>query len=104
MTTKMKRSYTRRSEDERIADLQEKIQEIKARLEQKQRKDSPVLRELSKVRRMLRKFAQTALDHGRSDLALSTEAFVAGLERAASTPEEPARRRSREPKENEFAA
>ena len=104
MTTKMKRSYTRRSEDERIADLQEKIQEIKARLESKQRKDSPVLRELVKVRRMLRKFAQTAVDCGRADLALSTEAFVAGLERIANTPEEPARRRSRQPKENEFAA
>jgi len=104
MTTKMKRSYTRRSEDERIADLQEKIQEIKTRLENKQRKDSPVLREMVKVRRMLRKFAQMALDHGRSDLALSTEAFVAGLERTANAPEEPARRRTRQAKESEFAA
>ena len=104
MTTKMKRSYNRRSEDERIADLQEKIQKIKSRLESKQRKDSPVLREMSRVQRILRKFAQTALDHGRSDLALSTQAFVAGLDRTANAPEEPARRRNRQQDANEFAA
>lgn len=104
MTTKMKRSYNRRSEDERIADLQEKIQKIKSRLESKQRKDSPVLREMTRVQRILRKFAQTALDHGRSDLALSTQAFVAGLDRTANAPEEPVRRRSRQQNANEFAA
>lgn len=104
MATKMKRSYTRRSEDERIADLEEKIQRIKSRLESKKRKDSPVLREMTKVQRMLRKFAQMALDHGRSDLALSTQAFVAGLDRTANAPEEPARRRSRPKDANEFAA
>ena len=104
MATKMKRSYTRRSEDERIADLEEKIQRIKSRLESKKRKDSPVLREMTRVQRMLRKFAQLALDHGRSDLALSTQAFVAGLDRTANAPEEPARRRSRPKDANEFAA
>ena len=100
----MKRSYNRRSENERIADLEEKIQKIKLRLENKQRKDSPVLREMTKVQRMLRRFAQTALDHGRSDLALSTQAFIAGLDRTANAPEEPARRKSRPSSANEFAA
>lgn len=95
MVTTAKRGYTRRSEDERIADLQSKIQKIKERLLTKQRKDSPVLREVSRVQRILRKFAQIAQDHGRADLAMSTQAFVAGLDRLASTPEEPARRRSR---------
>ena len=104
MSTKMKRGYNRRSEDERIADLQEKIQKIKSRLESKQRKDSPVLREMSRVQRILRKFAQTALDHGRSDLALSTQAFVAGLDRTANAPEAPVRRRNRQPDASEFAA
>ena len=100
-----KRSYNRRTEDERIADLEAKIQRIKSRMQMKKRKDSPVLREVSRVQKILRKFAQTALDHGRSDLALSTQAFVAGLDRIAREQEEPSRRRGRQPTEkNEFAA
>jgi hypothetical protein len=96
MVTPAKRSYNRRSEDQRIADLQSKIQKIKERMELKQRKDSPVLREVARVQRILRKFAQTAQDHGRSDLAMSTQAFVAGLDRLVNTPEEPVRRRMRQ--------
>jgi hypothetical protein len=95
MVTTAKRAYNRRSEDQRIADLEAKIHKIKARLELKQRKDSPVLREVTRVQRVLRRFAQTAQDHGRSDLAMSTQAFSAGLDRLVSTPEEPARRRGR---------
>ena len=96
MPTSAKRAYNRRSEDQRIADLEAKIQKIKSRLEMKQRKDSPVLREVARVQRVLRKFAQTAQDHGRADLAMSTQAFAAGLDRLVSTPEEPVRRRVRQ--------
>jgi hypothetical protein len=95
MVTTAKRAYHRRSEDQRISDLEAKIKKIKARMEMKQRKDSPVLREVTRVQRVLRKFAQTAQDHGRSDLAMSTQAFAAGLDRLVSTPEEPVRRRAR---------
>jgi chromosome segregation ATPase len=95
MMTTAKRSYNRRSEDQRIADLESKIHRIKERLEMKQRKDSPVLREVTRVQRLLRKFAQTAQDHGRADLAMSTQAFAAGLDRLANTPGEPVRRRDR---------
>jgi uncharacterized protein (UPF0147 family) len=104
MATKTKRSYHRRTEDERIADPEEKIQKLKSRLEVKQRKDSPVLREMSKVQKNLRRFAELALEHGRSDLALSTQAFVAGLDRIANAPEMPVRRRTRTAEANEFAA
>jgi len=95
MVTTAKRSYNRRSEDQRIADLQAKIEKIKSRLEEKQRKDSPVQREVTRVQRVLRKFAQTAQDNGRSDLAMSTQAFAAGLERLMNAPDEPVRRRGR---------
>jgi hypothetical protein len=95
MVTTAKRAYHRRSEDQRIADLEAKIQKIKARMEIRQRKDSPVLREVMRVQRVLRRFAQTAQDHGRSDLAMSTQAFAAGLDRLVSTPDEPVRRRGR---------
>ncbi len=95
MVTTAKRAYHRRSEDQRIADLEAKIHKIKARMEMKQRKDSPVLREVTRVQRVLRRFAQTAQDHGRSDLAMSTQAFAAGLDRLVNTPDEPVRRRGR---------
>jgi len=101
MATTTKRNYTRRSEDQRIADLEAKIQQIKTRMQLKERKDSPVLREVTRVQRTLRRFAQTAQDHGRADLALSTQAFAAGLDRlAANPPEESARRRQRNHDDN----
>lgn len=98
METAAKRTYTRRSEDERIAELNAKIEKIKQRLEQKQQKDSPVMREMAKVQRVLRKFAQTALDHGRADLANSTQAFAAGLDRSLGVTLESPKRGGRPPK------
>ena len=83
-----KRKYTRRTDEERIAELESRIHQIKERLEAKKRRDSPVLKEIPKVQRTLRKFAQLAVDHGREDLSNSTMAFSAGLERAASEPGE----------------
>jgi hypothetical protein len=96
-----KRSYNRRSDEERISELNAKIEKLKMRLEMKQRKDTPVLKEMAKVQKALRKFAQTALDHGREDLANATTAFAAGLDRtlgidpAGETP----KRRARAPRE-----
>jgi hypothetical protein len=78
-----KRKYTRRTDEDLIRDLETKIQKIQGRMEGRKRKDSPVLKELPKVQRSLRKFAQLAVDHGREDLSNSTLAFLAGLERAA---------------------
>jgi molecular chaperone GrpE (heat shock protein) len=92
MTMTDKRSYNRRSDDERIAELQAKIQALQGKLEAKQREDLPVLREIPKVQRRLRKFAQLAVNHGRHDLANSTLAFLAGLERNLND-DEPMRRR-----------
>lgn len=92
-----KRTYNRRSEEERIAELNAKIERLKTRLELKQRQDSPVLKELAKVQRVLRNFAQTALDHGREDLANSTTAFVAGLDRSVGMPPAEAPRRRGRP-------
>lgn len=98
MVTMEKRTYTRRTDEDRIQELNDKIERLKSRLESKQRKDSPVLREMTKVQRVLRKFAQTALDHGREDLANSTQAFAAGLDRAAGVQTDAPKRRGRPPK------
>jgi exonuclease V gamma subunit len=82
MTTMTKRTYTRRSEDERIAQLEAQIQKVKDRLENKKQKESPLLREWTKAQKSVRKFIQAAAENGRSDLSLSAEAFLAGLERS----------------------
>ncbi len=78
-----KRRYQRRSPEERIADLQSRIEGLRAKVEAKQRKDLPVIAEIPKVKRRLLKFSQLALDNGREDISNSTRMFLAGLERAA---------------------
>lgn len=80
-TTPTRRKYKRRTDEERIAELQAKIDEIKAREASKKKKDDPLLREIPKVGRRLRKFAQLAADHRRLDIVNMTTAFVASLER-----------------------
>lgn len=76
-----KRTYHRRSDDERIAALQAKIVHLQNKVETKQRPDQPVVREASKVQKKLRDFAQLAQENGRTDIANSTIAFIAGLDR-----------------------
>lgn len=94
-----KRSYTRRTEQERISELEDKIRQIRERMEHKKRKDSEVLKELPKVKRALNKFAQLAADNERNDLANSCVAFLAGLDRAAR--EVPAGSRQTQSHDNE---
>ena len=77
-----KRSYNRRSEEEQIRELQEKVAELKAQAEAKSRKDMPVVREWPKTQKALRAFMQVAMDHKREDLAISAQAFMAGIERS----------------------
>ncbi|MFT4648433.1 MAG: Mg2+ and Co2+ transporter CorA [Glaciecola sp.] len=80
-----KRNYKRRTSAEVIEDLQNKIQAIEVRVEAKKRKDLPVLREFSKVKKSLGKFAQTCVDHDRNDLSNSVLAFLSTLERQAQS-------------------
>ncbi len=83
-----KRSYNRRSDDEVIGDLQAKIDKIEARLVARQRKDSPVLKEIPKVKRQLAKFAQLCMDHDRKDLANTVMAFLSTIDvQARQSPE-----------------
>lgn len=92
-----KRTYTRRSDQERIDELQGKISKIQTRIESKRIRESPIVREAAKLQRALRKFAQVAIDNSREDLTNSTQAFSAGLERSVqSGPESSSRRRDTE--------
>ena len=74
-------SRRRRSEDERIADLEEKIRLLKEKASQKDKKNDPIVREIPKIQRRLQKFAQLAQDEGRPQIANSVVAFLAGLDR-----------------------
>jgi len=78
-----KRTYNRRTDTEIIDELQDRIRKIESRVEARQRKDSPVLKEIPKLRRNLAKFAQTCTDHQRGDLSNTVLAFLATIERQA---------------------
>jgi hypothetical protein len=94
--SRSKRSYERRSDEQRIADLQQKIQDLQVKAQAKVQKESSpdqaVLKSIPKLARHLRKFADLAMSKGRQDIATSTWAFMAGLERNLGQ-DEPARRR-----------
>jgi hypothetical protein len=81
----MRRSYHRRSADERVADLDKRISELKAKQSARERKDDPVLREMQKLLKRLKRFIQHAHDHKRPDVANSVMGFKSMLERILAT-------------------
>lgn len=99
--TRTRRTYERRTDEERIAELEQRIQELQekaqAKVQKAQAPDHAVLKSIPKLARHLRKFADLAMSNGRQDIATSTWAFMAGLERNLGH-DEPARRRRAEPR------
>ncbi len=95
-----KRSYNRRSDEQLINDLQDQIKRVEARLQAKDRVDAPVLKEVPKVARTLRRFAQIATDHDRTDLSNMAIAFLSGLERAAMEMPQKTTKKSRSRRES----
>ena len=81
MQTTKKRNYNRRSDAERIAELQRRVEDLKAKQAARQKKEDPLLRELPKLQRQLRKFGQLAMDHQRPDISNSIWAFSTSLDR-----------------------
>lgn len=80
-TTSEKRRYRRRSDDERIEELETRIRELQAKVEAKKRQDEPILKDIPRLQKRLRKFSQLAFDHGRHDIANSAVAFATSLSR-----------------------
>lgn len=97
MQTLPKRPYTRRNTEDRLRELEAKLAAAKARLEAEKERESPLYREWQKASKVLRKFIQTATDAGRSDIAISAQAFSAGIERSMrmTADEQNGRRRTR---------
>jgi len=87
MSETTKRKYTRRTEEDRIRELEARIEKMKAKIEERARKDSPLMKELPKLQTRLRKFADLAMKCGRADVSNSTVAFAAGLGRSLAPDE-----------------
>lgn len=81
-----------RSDEEKIAALQAKIEMLRSKAAEASRPDQAVLREAPRLHKRLRDFAQLANDNGRGDVANSVVAFIAGLDRMIQTAPEPSRR------------
>jgi molecular chaperone GrpE (heat shock protein) len=77
----MSRPYQRRSSEQKIADLEQKIATLKARKEAREKKADPVLKEARRLHKRLKAFIQAALDNRRPDVANSALGFKANLER-----------------------
>jgi len=82
-TPMTKRTYNRRTPEQIIADLEAKIAVQKEKLAAKSMANDPVLREIPKLKKQLRKFAKVALSGGRKDMGNAALAFVTKLERMA---------------------
>jgi DNA repair exonuclease SbcCD ATPase subunit len=81
----MRRSYQRRSADERVAELDKKIAELKAKQAAREKKGDPVLREIQKLQKSLKRFIQMAHANKRPDVANSAMAFKAMLDRIVAS-------------------
>jgi hypothetical protein len=90
-----RRGPQRKSAAEKISALEQQIAELRARQAARERQRDPVLREIPKIQRRLRKLAQLAMNHQRPDIANSVTAFAAGLERMMAADSLPARQRER---------
>jgi len=80
-STSPKGRRTRRTEDEQIADLQRKIQELEERKRRMEAKASPVRKDFDRFKKHANKFVQSCVDHGRNDLANSVLALINTVER-----------------------
>ena len=87
-----RRNYRRRSDADRIAEMEAKIAELREKIQERDRSDQAVVDAVPKLHKRLRDFAQLAMSHGRHDIANSTMAFMAGLERMKDDQPEPAKR------------
>lgn len=94
-----KRQYKRRTEDERIADLEARITELQGKVkeraarEQRESESARVIRAIPKLQKRLREFAALGTECGRHDLANSSLAFLAMLDRVFHAEDKDERRR-----------
>jgi hypothetical protein len=82
-----KRTYRRRTDEERIADLKRQIELEKERMERKRedqrkkREVNPAVKKIPQLAKHLQKFSQLAVDNNRLDLSNMVTMFLVGLHR-----------------------
>lgn len=64
-----KRKYTRRTEDDKIAELHEKIRAVEERMKRKEVAESPLRKDFERFKKHAAKFTQACVDADRSDIA-----------------------------------
>lgn len=75
------RAYNRRTPEQIVADLQAEIEREKAKIEARAKATDPILREIPKLQKRLRKFAQAAYEAKRMDIANATTGFSTSLDK-----------------------
>ena len=80
-----KREYNRRTDEERLSELESQLEKLKSKVQQQQRPDAPVLEEIEKVKKVLTKFSQTCADHGRTDMVNTVMVCLHTLEYQAKS-------------------
>jgi molecular chaperone GrpE (heat shock protein) len=81
----MRRSYQRRSAEQRVSALEQRIAALKAKQAAREKKSDPIVREMQKLQKRLKRFVQLAHDHKRPDVANSAMGFKSMLERLLGT-------------------
>lgn len=71
----------RRSEDEMISDLEDKIRQVESRMKRREQRDQPVHRSFAKFKKQASAFAQAALDEQRTDVANTVIGMLGVVER-----------------------
>lgn len=71
----------RRTDDEQIADLQKKIEELEQRKKKMEARSSPVRKDFDRFKKHATKFVQACVDHDRNDLANTVLALLNTVER-----------------------
>lgn len=88
--TQGKRTYRRRTDAERIADLELQIERERERLEKQKaaerakREINPAVKKIPQLAKHLQKFSQLAVDNDRLDLSNMVTMFLVGLQRIHS--------------------
>lgn len=100
-TTNEKRKYRRRTEEERIKELESRIEELKSRMDARKREVSPLQKQIPRLQKRLRDFAALAAECGRTDVYNTTIAFLAGLDRVLNPDQETLRHWNTEAVEDE---
>ncbi|MGD2018277.1 MAG: hypothetical protein PVJ89_09185 [Planctomycetota bacterium] len=80
-STSRQQTTSRRTEDEMIAELEEKIRCVESRMKRKEDREQPVRKGFTRFKKHASAFAQLALDDQRTDVANTVLGMLGVVER-----------------------